>query len=100
MEIELSVFVLINQMTDQLTILIWVCSSPKKVPVSSQKNWHLGMISIEQAKTSGFLQQIVNSIEESGYSVISLSCEDRSKSLIVAELLKRTYYPQATIIEF
>ncbi|QKF93475.1 RNAse adapter protein rapZ [Fadolivirus algeromassiliense] len=104
----------------ELTILTWGKSSRKFKPNESQKNFSVGMISIldyglNLKKINGknhelqnlimsdksFIQtikSIVLEIEKNNYNTISICCDQgRHRSVAVAEIIKKIYYPQTNI---
>lgn len=104
--------------TRELTILTWGKAARKYKPESTEKNWSVEMISINDLylkKITGknpiiqnrlliesnfikLLKGIVKEVEEKNYKTISICCtHGRHRSVATAELLKKLYYPNATI---
>jgi len=104
--------------TRELTILTWGKASRKYKPNGTEKNWSIEMISINDLylkKITGknpiiqnrlliepnfikLLKGIVKEIEEKNYQTISICCtHGRHRSVATAEILKKLYYPNATI---
>lgn len=102
-----------------LTIYTWG-KGTKVVPPESQRNWHVVTLKLRDQdfnlkRMTGLSREIqeailmnprfdplvtglVEEIEQEAYQVISISCErGRHRSVAVAELLKKQWYPQATL---
>jgi len=103
-----------------LTILTWAKAAHKHKPDRSQKNYSVEMISIRdqglnlkrltgrgqdiqnrilaEPKFVRVMKQIVREVEENDYTVISVCCaQGRHRSVAIAELLRKLYYPSAEI---
>lgn len=107
-------------MNRELTIYTWGKLYRKWKPTESEKNYSVEMISIRDynmnlkringksnelqnkiildQKFINVINSIVKLIEDNDYKVISISCEHgRHRSVAIAEILKKLYYPQASI---
>lgn len=102
----------------ELVILTWSKAARKYKPQETQKNYSVEMISINDInlkrvtgknevvqvrimmdpKFTKLLDSIVQEIETNNYMTISICCtHGRHRSVAAAELLKKLYYPQASI---
>lgn len=102
-------------------LMTWGKASQKRAPKESQRNWAVSNISIKDyglnlKKINGknrdlqskincdpkFMQLIelmVKEINENKYETISISCDKgKHRSVAIAEILKKLYYPRAEII--
>ena len=104
----------------ELTILTWGKSRMRRAPKESEKNWRADHITVQGAgidldKTTGqsgelqaviisdshfvpLMREIVEEIETKEYTSIGIYClHGRHRSVGIAELLKKWFYPGATL---
>ena len=103
-----------------LLIITWGRLRHKHRPLESQKNWYVGMLTLptdcplldgingtdqqfikcidKDSSAHAILRKIAETINEGGYTVISISCEyGVHRAVALAELLKKHHYPEAEI---